>query len=664
MALRVRRSRRALIALAGLAGLAVADEGRVGLPDAGACGARAAPIHTVQGAGSSSPLTGQVTIEGIVVGSFRGARDNFLQGFFLQEEDADADSDPLTSEGIFVYDAGSRIADGVMVGDRVRVTGAVQEFSGMTELASLMALQICARHQPLPTAAALTLPVPGVANAELAAARAAIDAYYERFEGMLVTFAATLTVSEYFQLERYGQLVLTQGGRIPAFTAVNEPSAAGWIDHQIDDRDNTENSALKNGMALFHPQPGLSLTNRIRGGDTIANLTGVLHWSWAGFSGTDAWRIRPVTEVASYAFTPGNRRPTEPPSVGGSLKVASFNVLNYFTTIDATSGDVGPCGPSGMLDCRGADSAAELVRQTDKLVTALCGMNVDIVGLMEVENTANASVNAIASAANAVPGCGPYGYIDTGTMGADAIKVALLYKTATVATVGSYAILNTAADLRFLDSKNRPMLAQTFRQFSTNEKFTVAVNHLKSKGSACDDVGDPDLLDGQGNCNATRRGAAQAIVDWLATDPTGSGDLDFLIIGDLNSYAKEDPVDAILAGPDDVPGTGDDYTDLVSLFGGPAAYSYVFDGRTGYLDHALASPTLVSQVIGTAPWHINADEPASFDYNDSIADAGEAPFEVRPSALPLFAPDRFRTSDHDPVLIGLDLAPSDTDGRR
>ncbi len=79
----------------------------------------------------------------------------------------------------------------------------------------------------------------------------------------------------------------------------------------------------------------------------------------------------------------------------------------------------------------------------------------------------------------------------------------------------------------------------------------MVVNHLKSKGSDCDGIGDPDTGDGQGNCNLTRMAAAQAMVDWLATDPTGSGDPDFIIMGDLNSYAMEDPIDAILAGPDD-----------------------------------------------------------------------------------------------------------------
>ena len=125
---------------------------------------------------------------------------------------------------------------------------------------------------------------------------------------------------------------------------------------------------------------------------------------------------------------------------------------------------------------------------------------------------------------NAVNGAGTYDYVSTGTIGTDAIKVALIYKPASVSLVGSYAILDSSVDSRFIDTKNRPTLAQTFMDSSTGGVFTVAVNHLKSKGSACNDVGDPDLGDGAGNCNLTRKAAAEAMVDWLATDPTGSGD--------------------------------------------------------------------------------------------------------------------------------------------
>ncbi len=125
------------------------------------------------------------------------------------------------------------------------------------------------------------------------------------------------------------------------------------------------------------------------------------------------------------------------------------------------------------------------------------------------------------TASTTVVGAGTYDYIDTGTIGTDAIKLAIIYKPAAVSPVGSYAILDSSVDPRFIDTKSRPVLAQTFVENATGSVFTVAVNHLKSKGSPCDDVGDPDAGDGSGNCNGTRTAAAEALVDWLATDPTG-----------------------------------------------------------------------------------------------------------------------------------------------
>ncbi|MGZ8190400.1 MAG: ExeM/NucH family extracellular endonuclease [Methylococcaceae bacterium] len=647
--------------------------------DDNGCGDPATKISAVQGSGTSTSLNNQTgtTIEGIVVGDYQGTSSNSLRGFFVQEEDADADDNPATSEGIFVFEGSTTLAN-VSVGDRVRVTGTPTEFFNMTQLGTLYSVHVCAGNQTIPTAAALTLPVPIVPNGNLTTATDAINAYYETFEGMMVTFPAALKVSEYFELERYGQLLLTQGARIQSFTNAGNPSTKGLINHEIklakrqiilDDSNNIQNFyissfATTNNIPLPYPTGGLSSTNRFRGGDSITNLTGVLHWSFAGQSGTDAWRIRPVEELYDYTFKPVNPRKDASPYAGGTLKVASFNVLNYFTTPDTTSSSSsGPCGPDSIQDCRGADSVAELARQTDKAVTALCGINADIVGLMEIENNATTSLDSLVTAANAVNGCGPYASINTGAIGGDAIKVGLLYKTTTVNPQGSHALLNSSVDTRFIDTKNRPTLAQTFSHTASGEKLTVAVNHLKSKGSDCTDTSfggviDADNSDGQGNCNLTRKNAAMALVDWLNSDPTGSSDPDFLIIGDLNSYAKEDPIKAVENGPDDTANTIDDYTNLVKKFGGNAAYSYVFDGQTGYLDHALASKTLLTQVAGTADWHINADEPPSFDYNDTIKDTGEASFEAKPLALPLYEANAYRTSDHDPVVIGLKLGAS------
>ena len=246
----------------------------------------------------------------------------------------------------------------------------------------------------------------------------------------------------------------------------------------------------------------------------------------------------------------------------------------------------------------------------------------------ELENTTG--VEPLDSIVSGLPG---YAYINTGTIGTDAIKVGMIYRPAVVTPVGSFKLLTSAVDPRFLDTKNRPSLAQTFEVNATGARFTVVVNHFKSKGSDCNDVGDPDQGDGQGNCSGVRKIAAQALVDWLATDPTGSGDPDFLIMGDLNSYAQEDSIDAIKAGPDDVAGSSDDYTNLIAQFQGTYAYSYTFDGQAGYLDHALASASLVAQVTGAADWHINSDEPDVLDYDTTFKPpAQEALYE--PNGIP------------------------------
>ena len=595
-------------------------------------------------------MPGTFTVEAIVVGDYQTQGSGQLRGFFIQEEDADVDINPATSEGIFVFC--DSCPTPVSVGDKVRVTGASSEFFGMSQLSATTgdSVTMLSSNTPLPTPASVHLPVPGVPTGDVTAATAVINAFFEAVEGMLVTFPDTLSVSEYFELARYGQVSLTAGGRPRQFTDTHPPSASGLIDHVItlatrtiilDDTDNRPNRPVDTpNTAYYHPVPGLSTSHFFRGGDTITNLTGVLHWSFAGQSGTEAWRIRPVPEAFSYAFASTNLPPSVP-QVGGRLKVASFNVLNYFLTLDTTASDeVGSCGPSGTLDCRGADSAQELARQRAKLLAALQGLHADVLGLIEVENTTG--VEPLADIVAGLPG---YAFINTGTIGTDAIKVGLLYKPASVSPVGSHAILNSSVDPRFIDTRNRPALAQTFEETATGARFTVVVNHFKSKGSGCG-AGDDDTITGQGNCNGTRTQAARALADWLATDPTGSSDPDVLIIGDLNSYAKEDPIVALQnAG----------YTDLVAAFGGSDAYSYVFDRQLGYLDHALANPSLTPQVTGVAEWHINADEVPLFDYNDEVPDAGEDPFEEESDTLPLYAPNAFRTSDHDPVIIGLDL---------
>jgi hypothetical protein len=444
---------------------------------------------------------------------------------------------------------------------------------------------------------------------------------FERYEGMLVTIPQSLTISEYFNYDRYGEMVLTTN-RYLTPTAEFEPGSPEYAQAVLDFSLN--HIVLDDGRTVQNPDPAVhpngsifNLDNLFRGGDAVANITGLMDY------GFNEYRIQPI-QGADY--TVNNPRPMDPDDVGGDIKVASFNVLNYFTT----------------LNSRGANTSEEFVRQRTKIIAALASIDADVVGLMEIENN-DTAIKDLVTGLNDLMGAGTYAYVDTGVIGTDEIKVAMIYKPDSVSLVGDYAILDSTVDPRFLDTKNRPTLAQSFQDEINGGVFTVAVNHLKSKGSSCGDL-DPDLGDGAGNCNLTRKLAAEAMVDWLATDPTGSGSNNYLIIGDLNSYDKEEPIDAILAGPDDVLGTQDDYTDLLYTFIGEDAYTYVFDGQIGYLDHALANHDLFSMVIGTTVWHINADEPDLIDYDMTFKlDAQDA----------LYAPDAFRSSDHDPVIVGL-----------
>ncbi|MFZ5904489.1 MAG: ExeM/NucH family extracellular endonuclease [Chloroflexota bacterium] len=588
----------------------------------GVCGDPATFIHDVQGSGLTSPLDGTsgVILEGIVVGDYQGTGQ--FSGFHLQEEDGDADADPATSEGIFVYNTGFP----VNAGDLVRLRGTVNEYSTsgvfLTEMVSLTDLTVCSSgNSVMPTT--VTLPVNFLSD-------------WEAYEGMLITISQELTATETYTLARYGEVSLSVNGRLFNPTMVVLP---GLPANNLQDLNNRSRILLDDGNnqqnidPTIYPAGGLSASNTLRSGYTLDGLTGVLEQRFG------VYRVQPVGAIS---FDADNPRPATPNGVGnGRLRVAAMNVLNYFTTFDTIPGSGnGPyiCGPLANLECRGANNSFEFTRQRDKIISAILGLDADVVGLMEMENNATAAIQDLVDGLNAASAPGTYAFIDTGTIGGDAIKVALIYRPASVTPVGAHAILDSSVDPTFIDTLNRPVLAQTFEENLTGERFTVAVNHLKSKGSAC--VGDPDMGDGQGNCNLTRLSAAIAEVNWLATDPTGSGDPDFLLIGDFNSYAMEDPIRALLSV---------DYTNLINAFVGADAYSYVFDGQSGYLDHALATSTLSAQATGATEWHINADEPIALDYNEE--------YKTPNHVATLYAPDQYRSSDHDPLVVGLDLVP-------
>ena len=473
---------------------------------------------------------------------------------------------------------------------------------------------------------------------------------FEKYESMLVTFPQSLIISEYFNFDLYGEIVLTSERHMTptAFVEPGVDAVAAAQAYLLDRITLDDGRTAQNPDPAIHPNGEVfDMTNLFRGGGTVTGATGILDYY------QNLYRLQP-TMGATYEDI--NPRTEAPEIIEADLKVTSFNVLNYFVTLDDDPVDdplplddpTDSCGPNGGLDCRGADTAEEFERQKAKIVAAMVAIDSDIYGLMEIENdssiSGNDAVADLVDGLNAIAGAGTYTYIETGAIGTDAIKQAILYKPASVTPVGTYKILDYSVDPRFIDDLNRPVVAQIFMDNTTGVEFLVAVNHLKSKGSPCD--GDPDLGDGQGNCTLTRKAAAEAMVDWLV-NPAYFPTLEkVLIIGDLNSYDKEDPIDAIKLGADNTADTADDYLDMIFEKRGEFAYGYVYYGQTGYLDHALANLAMAVNIVDVNFWHINADEPDLIDYDmSSKADAQYA----------LYAPEAYRSSDHDPVIVSLNM---------
>ena len=588
-------------------------------------------IHAVQGTGTASPLVGQsVTIEGIVTASFQTTG---LAGFFVQEEDVNIDANPQTSEGIFVFHSATSVAEG----DKVRVTGTVIEFgtapNTLTEI-STATVAILSNNHPLPAAVAVTLPV-------------AVLGDLERFEGMRVTAAQTLTVSQNFALARFGELTLSANGRLPQPSNIIDPNDAiasgttssgasnvAAITAQINlnkrssillaDTTTTQNAPV---IAFLDP-----VDKTLRVGSTVTGLSGILTHSFGNHAVL-------TTSPPVFVYAP---RPLTPPAVGGALKVASFNVLNFFN---------GDGAGGGFPTSRGADSPLEFSRQKAKTIAALCGLGADIVGLMEMENdatTAAPALNELIAGLNAASGCGAWSFVNNPANwgnfpgSTDEIRPALIYRNTAVAPVGVAMSPNDAAF-----TQARAPVAQTFRVISgasTGAKLSVIVNHFKSKGGTGTGA-NADQNDGQAAFNAARKAQATALLSFITTVQTAANDPDVLVIGDLNAYTEEDPMDILRAGG------------LVNLDG--SNYSYVFDAQTGTLDHALATPSLVAQITNSGVWHINADEPIILDYNVEFKNTIGCTTNC--TSPDYYAPSPFRSSDHDPVLIGMALNGSTLD---
>lgn len=583
------------------AGLLFAGHTALAVAATAPCGSPSTLIADVQGASVTSPLAGRpVEIEAVVTADYSGP-DGFM-GFFVQQADEQRQHRARVSEGLFVY--APRYA--ARTGDLLRLAGTVEERYGQTQLALSDTPSLCAVGRSV-TPATLELPFPN-------------DMALRAREGMLVSLPQTLTVNDTHELGRYGSLLLGHGRlRIPtAIAAPRERAAQVAADNALNRLVLDDGSSQQNPAVVPYPAPALSTANPVRAGDTVTGLRGVLEKRYGN------WRVQPVPGAAPIQFTASNPRlPAPTRATGTDIRVAAFNVLNYFNGNGQGGGFDAP-------DNRGARNAAEFARQEAKLLAALRALDADVIGLMEVENNGFGPHSAVQRLAAQL---GPdWRAVEPGTprLGLDAIAVALLYNQRAVMALGTPATT-------VLEARSRQPLAQTFAPVGNPlQAFTVAVNHLKSKGCADAEGRERDQGDGQGCWNAGRSRAAQALADWLKTSPTGVAGAGTLVIGDLNSYASEEPV-SLLAR--------EGYEDMVARLAGRDAYTYVFDGQAGYLDYALADAALARRVRAVSIWHVNADEPSAFAYAQAYRSAAQ---QQR-----YYAPDAWRASDHDPVLVDL-----------
>ncbi|MDD3353282.1 ExeM/NucH family extracellular endonuclease [Zoogloea sp.] len=561
------------------------------------------PIGEIQGSGTTSPRLGQsVSVTGVVTLVTNN-------GFFLQ--DPVGDGNPATSDGIYVF---TSTPPTVAAGQRISLKGSVAEFNGQTQLTAPTGISLLASGESVTP---VDVSLPESVNGEL-----------ERYEGMLVRIVSPMTVAQNFFLGRFGQLTLSANGRIEKATnrfPAGSPEALALADENqrrllvLDDGSTRQNPS---------PTPYLGAGNTVRGGDTVnGELVGVLDQGAINASTPAAidYRLHPTQAVS---FSRAHPRTTTPLDVGGNVKVASFNVLNYFNG-NGTGG--------GFPTSRGASSITEFERQRTKIIGALKAINADVVGLMEIENDGHGATSAIqdlVNGLNAALGAGTYAVVPdpAGGTGSDEIKVAMIYKPGKLTRIGA-ALSDTSA------IHNRPPLAQTFAA-ANGEKFSVVVNHFKSKGCGDATGANQDQGDGQGCYNAQRVDQSRQLLNFIEQVKASAADPDVAVIGDLNAYGKEDPILAL---------SGAGLVDQLAARESQP-YSYVFDGEIGYLDHALTSASLDAQVAGIGHWHINADEPSFLDYNL------EFKTPVCPTCTPdLYSATPYRSSDHDPVLIGLNL---------
>ena len=266
----------------------------------------------------------------------------------------------------------------------------------------------------------------------------------------------------------------------------------------------------------------------------------------------------------------------------------------------------------------GPDNQSEHNKQRAKVSKALAKINADLYGFVEIEQGQSALAELAADLSKNTGR--KFSYInDGGSPSGSYTKAGYVYCSDVLEPHGSLRYNNEGVDNR--------KKTQAFREKATGEVFLYSVNHFKAKsGKGSGD--NADKGDGQGTYNGDRVREAKSVLNHYGSDSYYYGDEDILIMGDLNAYAMEDPIKVLREGG---------MIDLHRAFHADSSYSYVYRGQAGYLDHALCNSTLYPHVTGMVAYHINSDESDSYTYDKSSDQT------------------MFRSSDHDPVLVGLRL---------
>lgn len=421
---------------------------------------------------------------------------------------------------------------------------------------------------------------------------------WDDYEGMTLCFNQTLYVVSNYSWQRYGEVTLASH----MLKAPTEGAIPGSVAYQNLVAQNNADQIVLDGTTATYPSPipFADANGTRRTGSRVDNLTGVLTYTSHGYV------VYPSSTPVFY----GNERPVAVNLQGNyNLKIVSFN-LEYYLADNFGTG----YGPA---------NATESLRQHKKIMHALEAIDADIFGLVEIQTGQNA-LRRLTDSLNAYAGYAKYAFINDGTStNGSYAKAGYIYRVDKVTPINNLRYNDTAV-------KNRKK-AQGFRLLENNAAFIFCLNHFKSK-SGNGSGSDSDQGDGQGSYNGTRVQESNSVLSNIPAYQTYYGDNDVLIMGDLNSYSQEDPIRAF---------TNAGYTNLVQYFNADTAYSYSYHSSFGLLDHAIGNSSLLSQVVDVKPFHINADEPSMFEYQNSTT----------------FVDDMYRCSDHDPVVVALNLLP-------